>query len=388
MRNAPPDAAATRAVHFGEQVGEQGIAADDLKWQGQFGDGGAAAVEQQVKERQQKDAQAAAPEHGGGGVDELDERGINLQRAGGQQAGSTPQRQQAGGASAPLRPDEPAADAAHERERAEGKRSKNPAVGCAVLPGALQEVVYVDGEVVIRQEEAARLPMIRHKAQQRPIAGQAERAGNQLPAQAAEHEHQRRHEVAFGDGLQGIAEEAHVLRPGRCQIPLHQHTQLKEQHHAAQHAPAGAEAPVRASFSRYPAKAKGMLAPVMKMNSGMTRSQQMNAPPHSACRNCCTSQAGAASPHPQAIKRCSTAAPPQSSSISSPRRASMLIMRAFMAMKKINWCFPSDSQEADSSPFFSCSTGVCACYITVCPRLSMHFWRDAGQTHFDVGISY
>lgn len=50
VNGALPDAAAARAVDFGEQVGQQGVAADDLQGESHGGESGAAAVEEQVEE--------------------------------------------------------------------------------------------------------------------------------------------------------------------------------------------------------------------------------------------------------------------------------------------------------------------------------------------------
>ena len=61
MRHSPPDAAATRAVYLGKQIGKQGIAADNLERQRQPGSNSPAAIKQQVEARQQQDAPAAAP---------------------------------------------------------------------------------------------------------------------------------------------------------------------------------------------------------------------------------------------------------------------------------------------------------------------------------------
>ena len=47
---ALPDAAAVWSVDFGEQVGQQGVAADDLQGKSHGGESGAAAVEEQVEE--------------------------------------------------------------------------------------------------------------------------------------------------------------------------------------------------------------------------------------------------------------------------------------------------------------------------------------------------
>lgn len=86
----PPNAMAAGAVYLREQVGEQSIAPDDLQGESTSGSNGAATVEQQVKERQQHNTPAPAPQHGRGGENVFDERGIDLQRSSGEQAGAPP----------------------------------------------------------------------------------------------------------------------------------------------------------------------------------------------------------------------------------------------------------------------------------------------------------
>ena len=50
VNGALPDAVAVWSVDFGEEVGQQGVAADDLQGEGEGGEPGAAAVEEQVEE--------------------------------------------------------------------------------------------------------------------------------------------------------------------------------------------------------------------------------------------------------------------------------------------------------------------------------------------------
>lgn len=181
-----PDAVTAGAVYFREQVGKQGITADDLQRECRAGETPPAAVKEKMEHRQQKDAPAAAPQHGGGGVDMFDKRGIRFQQEGSEQAAAADEEQFPGGAESPARADEAAADTSHERERPEREGGENPAVGCTVLPCSLEKQVYMECQIVIRQEESGRLPIVWDKAQQRPIADKAEQAAHSLSAQTAE----------------------------------------------------------------------------------------------------------------------------------------------------------------------------------------------------------
>ena len=245
---ALPDAVTARAVNFGEQVGQQGVAADDLQGEGEGGESRAAAVEEQVEEGEQEHAPAAAPQDGGGGVDMLDEWCIGFQQQGREQAGKPDDAHEPDGAKSSAGEDEAAADAAHEGERPEGERGEDPAVGRAVVPCALQESVNMAGQVVIRQEEPARISGIGNKAQQRPVTDETGQTDDDLSAQLAEQEDGGSDEVAFCNGLQCVAEKTHLRWVCACQIPLYQHAQHKEKGYAPQNAQGGAAPPARASF--------------------------------------------------------------------------------------------------------------------------------------------
>ena len=76
---ALPDAVTVRTVNFCEEVGKQGVAANDLQGECKSRAARAAGIEEQVEEREQKNAPAAAPQDGSCGVDVLDEGRILLQ---------------------------------------------------------------------------------------------------------------------------------------------------------------------------------------------------------------------------------------------------------------------------------------------------------------------
>ena len=70
-----------------------------------------------------------------------------------------------------------------------------------------------------------------------------------------------------------------------------------------------------------------METPTTKINSGITKSQQVKPFPQSAWRNCSTSSGGRAYPKQACNRYSRKEAPPASRAMSSPRRASMLTKR-------------------------------------------------------------
>ena len=248
--------AALKAGGSGEQVGEDGIAAEGKEGCCQKV-GARQEVEQEVEEGQQEQAPPAAVEHHGGGEDVFDEGRIRLQEVGRKQAPCPAESEdEAGAESAKVLHGLPA-EHSHQGQGTEGGGAEDPGVGRAVLPRALQGAVNIISQVIMRQEASARMPGIGDEAHGRPIAEQGEHAADGATAHPAEEKAAGGNEVARRNGLKGVTEKADVTRIESEQVALHHHPQQEEADHTPQHAREGAQTPMLAAAPPITGKGKG-----------------------------------------------------------------------------------------------------------------------------------
>lgn len=232
---------------FGHHVGGYGVHAEHLE------PGEAAAVmahiDDVIDHGEGEEAVAAGHEHHGAGPDVLDDGHLQApQPSGSHHGGSGDEQREHLGALGAGAAEQLAGEHAAEHGDGEGEAADYPGVG---VPGGEDDgaVVGQAGTVAVDAQHGAvnflaevalgREVAATHGHHQQPVGGEECHGEDEVRAGLAVEKGDAAHEVAYGDGLQGVAEETDVLPLEPQQVALDNHAAYPQQHHAAGDADVG-----------------------------------------------------------------------------------------------------------------------------------------------------